>query len=37
MGRPSHVHVAIGVENGDIASVRCGGEAVVAGEGNLYV
>jgi len=37
MGRPSHVHVAIGVENGEIASVRCGGEAVLAGEGSLYV
>jgi trans-2,3-dihydro-3-hydroxyanthranilate isomerase len=37
MGRPSHVHVSIGVENGDIASVRVGGEAVLAGEGTLYI
>src|SRR6185436_17278862 len=37
MGRPSHVHVSIGVENGDIMSVRVGGEAVLAGEGTLYI
>jgi trans-2,3-dihydro-3-hydroxyanthranilate isomerase len=37
MGRPSHVHISIGVEKGDIASVRVGGEAVLAGEGTLYV
>ena len=37
MGRPSHVHVSIGVEKGDITSVRVGGEAVLAGEGTLYV
>jgi len=37
MGRPSHVHISIGVENGDINSVRVGGEAVLAGEGILYV
>ena len=37
MGRPSHVHVAVGIENGEIASVRVGGEAVLAGEGILYV
>ena len=37
MGRPSHVHVSIGVETGDIASVRVGGEAVLAGEGTLYI
>jgi trans-2,3-dihydro-3-hydroxyanthranilate isomerase len=38
MGRPSHVHIAIGV-NGtkEITSVRVGGEAVLAGEGTLYV
>ena len=30
MGRPSDIHVAIGIERGDIASVRVGGEAVVA-------
>lgn len=37
MGRPSHVHIAIGVDNGDISSVRVGGESVVAGEGTLYI
>lgn len=37
MGRPSHVHIAVGVQNGEIDSVRVGGEAVVAGEGTLYV
>ncbi len=37
MGRPSHIHIAIGLENGEISSVRVGGEAVLAGEGTLYV
>ena len=37
MGRPSHVHIAIGLERGDITSVRVGGDAVLAGEGTLYV
>jgi trans-2,3-dihydro-3-hydroxyanthranilate isomerase len=37
MGRPSYVHIAIGVENGEIDLVRVGGEAVLAGEGTLYV
>jgi len=37
MGRPSHVHVSIGVEKGGITSVRVGGEAVLAGEGTLYI
>ena len=37
MGRPSHVHVSIGVEQGDVTSVRVGGEAVLAGEGTLYI
>jgi trans-2,3-dihydro-3-hydroxyanthranilate isomerase len=37
MGRPSHIHVAIGVEGSEISSVRVGGEAVLAGEGTLYV
>jgi len=37
MGRPSHVHVSIGVENTDITCVRVGGEAVLAGEGTLYI
>jgi trans-2,3-dihydro-3-hydroxyanthranilate isomerase len=37
MGRPSHVHMSIGVERGEISSVRVGGEAVLAGEGTLYI
>jgi trans-2,3-dihydro-3-hydroxyanthranilate isomerase len=37
MGRPSHVHIAIGVEQGSISSVRVGGESVLAGEGTLYI
>ena len=37
MGRPSHVHISIGVEQGEIASVRVGGEAVLAGEATLYI
>jgi trans-2,3-dihydro-3-hydroxyanthranilate isomerase len=37
MGRPSHVHMSIGVRNGEIVSVRVGGESVLAGEGTLYV
>ena len=37
MGRPSHVHVSIGVKRDAITSVRVGGEAVLAGEGTLYV
>jgi trans-2,3-dihydro-3-hydroxyanthranilate isomerase len=37
MGRPSHVHMSIGLEDGAIASVRVGGGAVLAGEGTLYV
>ncbi len=37
MGRPSHVHISIGVENAGISSVRVGGEAVLAGEATLYV
>ena len=37
MGRPSHVHISIGVEGADIRSVRVGGESVLAGEGTLYV
>ena len=37
MGRPSHVHVSIGVGEGSISSVRVGGEAVLAGEGTLYI
>ena len=37
MGRPSHIHVAIGLEGREISTVRVGGEAVLAGEGTLYV
>jgi trans-2,3-dihydro-3-hydroxyanthranilate isomerase len=37
MGRPSHVHISIEVEKGEIAGVRVGGEAVLAGEATLYV
>jgi len=37
MGRPSHVHISIGVEHGRISSVRVGGESVLAGEGLLYI
>jgi len=37
MGRPSHVHMSIGVDKGEITSVRVGGEAVLAGEATLYV
>jgi trans-2,3-dihydro-3-hydroxyanthranilate isomerase len=37
MGRPSHIHIAIGLEQGEISSVRVGGEAVLAGEATLYV
>ena len=38
MGRPSHVHIAVGLQKGgEIMSVRVGGEAVLAGEGTLYV
>jgi trans-2,3-dihydro-3-hydroxyanthranilate isomerase len=37
MGRPSHVHISIGLDNGEISSVRVGGEAVLAGEGTLYI
>lgn len=37
MGRPSEVHVSIGVEDGDIRSVRVGGTSVLAGEGTLYI
>jgi trans-2,3-dihydro-3-hydroxyanthranilate isomerase len=37
MGRPSHIHMSIGVDKGEIASVRIGGESVLAGEGTLYL
>ena len=37
MGRPSDVHISIGVEEGEIVDVRVGGQAVLAGEGTLYL
>jgi trans-2,3-dihydro-3-hydroxyanthranilate isomerase len=38
MGRPSHVHISIDADkSGRIDGVRVGGEAVLAGEGTLYV
>ena len=37
MGRPSHVHISIGLTGGAISSVRVGGRSVLAGEGTLYV
>jgi trans-2,3-dihydro-3-hydroxyanthranilate isomerase len=37
MGRPSAVHISIGLEGGEIAAVRVGGESVLAGEGTLYI
>ena len=37
MGRPSHIHISIGFDGSTINSVRVGGEAVLAGEGTLYV
>ena len=37
MGRPSAIHISIGMDGGKISSVRVGGESVLAGEGVLYV
>jgi len=37
MGRPSHVHVSITVEGGEIQRVRVGGASVLAGEGTMYI
>jgi len=37
MGRPSYVHISIGTSDGEISTVRVGGEAVLAGEGTLYI
>jgi trans-2,3-dihydro-3-hydroxyanthranilate isomerase len=36
MGRPSRVHIAIGLDGGGISSVKVGGEAVLVGEGELF-
>jgi trans-2,3-dihydro-3-hydroxyanthranilate isomerase len=35
MGRPSRVHIAIGLADGEITGVQVGGEAVLVGEGYL--
>jgi trans-2,3-dihydro-3-hydroxyanthranilate isomerase len=37
MGRPSRVHVAIGLDGGEITRVQVGGEAVLVGEGELFL
>jgi trans-2,3-dihydro-3-hydroxyanthranilate isomerase len=37
MGRPSRMHISLTLQNGDFATVRVGGEAVIAGEGTLYL
>jgi trans-2,3-dihydro-3-hydroxyanthranilate isomerase len=37
MGRPSYIHISINMEDGNINNVRVGGEAVLAGEGTLYI
>jgi len=37
MGRPSRIHIAIGVDGGGINAVRVGGEAVLVGEGELFL
>jgi trans-2,3-dihydro-3-hydroxyanthranilate isomerase len=37
MGRPSHIHVAIGLEGDVISIVRVGGQSVFVGEGTLYL
>jgi trans-2,3-dihydro-3-hydroxyanthranilate isomerase len=37
MGRPSYIHIAIGVDNGAISTVRVGGQSVFVGEGTLYL
>jgi trans-2,3-dihydro-3-hydroxyanthranilate isomerase len=37
MGRPSRVHIAIGLDDGEITGVQVGGEAVLVGEGYLEV
>ena len=35
MGRPSRIHISIGVHDGHIDDVRVGGQAVLVGEGTL--
>src|SRR5262249_19514255 len=37
MGRPSHIHISVGLEHGRITSVRVGGTSVFVGEGVLQL
>jgi trans-2,3-dihydro-3-hydroxyanthranilate isomerase len=37
MGRPSWIHIAIGMDGGEINKVQIGGEAVLMGEGELFL
>jgi len=37
MGRPSYIHISIALDRDAIATVRVGGESVLAGEGLLYI
>jgi trans-2,3-dihydro-3-hydroxyanthranilate isomerase len=37
MGRPSRIHISIGVQDGRIESVRVGGQAVLVAEGAMQV
>jgi len=37
MGRPSEIHISIGVRDGAIQSVRVGGQAVVVGHGTVTI
>jgi trans-2,3-dihydro-3-hydroxyanthranilate isomerase len=37
MGRPSYIHISIALDGDTIATVRVGGESVLAGEGLLYI
>jgi trans-2,3-dihydro-3-hydroxyanthranilate isomerase len=37
MGRPSSIHISIAVNGDAFSAVRVGGEAVLAGEGTLYL
>jgi trans-2,3-dihydro-3-hydroxyanthranilate isomerase len=37
MGRPSRVHIAIGLDGGEISRVQVGGDAVLVGEGELFL
>jgi trans-2,3-dihydro-3-hydroxyanthranilate isomerase len=37
MGRPSHIHLHLAIDNGTIAQARIGGEAVKVASGQLYL